>query len=289
MPEDFFSDIWRYLTGAPLRSLIIVVVGVAVVVISRWVLTRVMRRLATAPLPVVDDVGKVVLRDAVTEESRARRVNTLHQLFASTIGAVVAVVVAIMVLGEFGVDVRPLILSAGVVGVAIAFGTQSLVTDVVTGLFMLIENQYNVGDRVELGGPGTLAIGTIEEVGLRVTSVRDDDGRLWYVRNGQILRVANESQGWSLAVVDLSLAPETDLTKVRDDVETWVRDALADPALAGVARPGREPTVSVLDISASAAVLEVQARAEPGQKQRLASVLRRRLYAELARAGIKLA
>lgn len=283
---------WDWFTGAPLRSVVIIVAGVLVVAVARWVLARVMKRLATAPRPVVDESGRVTvtLGDVPNDHSRARRINTLHQLLASTIGVVVTVVVVIMVLAEWGVNVAPLIASAGIVGVAVAFGAQSLVSDIVSGLFMLTESQYNVGDRVELGAAGsTLAAGTIEEVGLRVTTLRDDDGRLWYVRNGQILRVANESQGWSLALVDVALAHGTDVSPVRDQVEDLVRSVIGEDALSGIAMPDEEPSVRVSDISAASAVLQVRVRAEPGQNHRLASILRQRIYRFFTERGIELA
>ncbi|TNU74089.1 mechanosensitive ion channel [Miniimonas arenae] len=292
MAEDQINDAWAWLTGAPLRALIIALFGLLTVIVLRWMLTRVMNRLQRAPLPTVDTTGRVTLTlgDVPADHARIRRLRTLHQLLASTIGVVVGVVTLIMILGTFGVNIAPLIASAGVVGIAVAFGAQSLVSDVVTGLFMLVENQYNVGDRVELGALGNiLAAGTIEEVGLRVTTLRDDDGRLWYVRNGQILRVANESQGWSLAVVEVALAPDTDLSTVREDVQAFVGQQLTDPALAAVALTDRDPVVRVSDISGGAAVLQVRVHAQPGQNQQLASILRRRLYAEFTRTGIKLA
>lgn len=277
---------------AAIRSAIIIAVGALLVVIARWVLGRVVGRLTRAPRATVEKTGKftVTLGSVPLDHARVRRLRTLHQLLASTLTVLVSVVVVSMVLSEFGVDIAPLIASAGVVGVALAFGAQSVVSDLLAGLFMLVENQCNVGDRVELGALGnTLAAGTVEEVGLRVTTIRDDDGRLWYVRNGQILRVANESQGWSLAVVDIALHPDTDLTEARDLVEDLVRTAMTEPALAGLVLPDRDPTVRVSDISATSAVLQVRANAQPGENQRVASVLRRRLYSEFTSRGIKLA
>lgn len=277
---------------AAIRSAIIIAAGALLVVIARWVLGRVVGRLTRAPRATVEKTGKftVTLGSVPLDHARVRRLKTLHQLLASTLTVLVSVVVVSMVLSEFGVDIAPLIASAGVVGVALAFGAQSVVSDLLAGLFMLVENQCNVGDRVELGALGnTLAAGTVEEVGLRVTTIRDDDGRLWYVRNGQILRVANESQGWSLAVVDIALHPDTDLTEARDLVEDLVRTAMTEPALAGLVLPDRDPTVRVSDISATSAVLQVRANAQPGENQRVASVLRRRLYSEFTSRGIKLA
>lgn len=286
------QSLWNWFLGAPLASAIIVVVGLLVVAISRWLLGRIMKRLAAAPLPTVDANGRVtVTLGAVPgEHARARRISTLHQLLSSTIGVVITVVVVIMVLAEWGVDVRPLLASAGIVGLAIAFGAQSIVSDTVSGLLMLTENQYNVGDRVELGTAGSvLAAGIVEEVGLRVTTVRDDDGHLWYVRNGQIVRVANESQGWSLAVVDVALAPGTDVAPVRDEIDALVNSVIAEESMKEIVLPDREPSVRVTDMTADSAVIQVRVPAESGQNHRLASILRQRIYAYLTEHGIALA
>ena len=281
------------------RATLIAVIGTLLLIAIRWGLGRVIRRLTDASPPVSDSgalVGSsggratVTLGDVPTDLARVRRIHTLHQLLSSTLTVVAVVVITTMVLAEFNVNVAPLLASAGVVGVALAFGAQSLVSDLLAGLFMLIENQYNVGDRVELGALGnTLASGTVEEVGLRVTTIRDDEGRLWYVRNGQILRVGNESQGWSLAVLDVALAPDTDISAVRDAVEELVENTLREEALTSIVLPDREATVRVADISATSAVLQVRVHAQPGQNHRLASILRRRLYDEFKRTGIKLA
>ena len=104
-----------------------------------------------------------------------------------------------MVLAEFGVNLGPILASAGIVGLALGFGAQNLVRDFLSGMFMLLEDQYGVGDIVDLGE----ASGTVEAVGLRITTLRDIDGTVWYVRNGEILRVGNKSQGYAVAVVDL--------------------------------------------------------------------------------------
>ena len=104
-----------------------------------------------------------------------------------------------MVLGELGLDLAPLLASAGIAGVALGFGAQNLVKDFIAGLFMLLEDQYGVGDVVDVGE----ASGTVEAVGLRITTIRDGRGVLWYIRNGEIVRVGNKSQGWALVVVDV--------------------------------------------------------------------------------------
>ncbi len=118
----------------------------------------------------------------------------------------------VMVLSELGLNVAPILASAGVLGLAIGFGAQNLVKDFLSGVMMMVEDQYGVGDEVDLGE----AIGTVEHVALRVTRVRDVDGTVWYVRNGEILRVGNASQNWARTVLDVNVSYDQDLRKVRE-------------------------------------------------------------------------
>jgi small-conductance mechanosensitive channel len=118
------------------------------------------------------------------------RASTIGGVLSATLKVAIWIIAIAMALGEFGFDLGPLIASAGVVGVALGLGAQTLVRDVLSGIFMLIEDQYGVGDTVDL-----LEVqGTVEKVGLRVTTVRDTSGTLWYLRNGEILKVGNQSQ-----------------------------------------------------------------------------------------------
>ena len=122
-------------------------------------------------------------------------------MLRSFVSAVVFTMAALLVMGELGFNLAPLLASAGIVGVALGFGAQSLVKDLIAGLFMLLEDQYGVGDTVDLGE----AIGVVESVGLRITTVRDARGVLWYIRNGEIVRVGNKSQGWAMVVIDIPI------------------------------------------------------------------------------------
>ena len=116
-----------------------------------------------------------------------------------------------LILGELGVDLAPLLAGAGVAGLAIGFGAQSLVKDVVSGIFILLEDQYAVGDIVDLGE----ATGVVEDVSLRTTRLRAVDGVVWYVPNGEILRVGNMSQHWSRSLLDIEVAYDTDLSRAK--------------------------------------------------------------------------
>ena len=138
---------------------------------------------------------------AICPERRRQRAEAIGSVLRSFATAAVFSIAALMILGELGVNLAPLLASAGIVGVALGFGAQSLVKDLLAGLFMLLEDQYGVGDVVDVGE----ASGTVEAVGLRITTVRDARGVLWYIRNGEIVRVGNKSQGWALVVVDMPI------------------------------------------------------------------------------------
>lgn len=178
---DRTQKVWSWFSGSPLHILVIIVVAVIAQRIGSRAITRAMNRLASIDL--VHGPGHLAAR----QKERAKTTGTV---LSSTSNAVIWVIALGMILGEFGLNLGPLIASAGVIGIAFGLGAQTIVRDVLAGLFMLIEDQYGVGDRIEV-----LEIsGTVERVGLRITTVRDDAGTLWYLRNGEILKVGNRSQ-----------------------------------------------------------------------------------------------
>jgi small conductance mechanosensitive channel len=191
-----------WLIGKPLAILVIVVGAVLVRWLASKAIDRVVRRAEMAPLP----GGKHGYN------RRAQRAKSLGSLLKSVTTTVVFGIAFVMVLSELGINVAPILASAGVLGLAIGFGAQNLVKDFLSGVMMMIEDQYGVGDEVDLGE----AIGTVEHVALRVTRVRDVDGTVWYVRNGEILRVGNASQNWARTVLDVNVGYDQDLRQVRE-------------------------------------------------------------------------
>ena len=184
-------------------------------------------------------------------------------------------------MASLGVDLGPLILSAGVVGIAIGFGAQSLVKDFLTGVFMILEDQYAVGDVIDTG----VAIGTVEEVGLRLTRLRDDQGVIWYVPHGSIQRIGNRSQGSGLAVVDIPLAYGADVDRASEAILAAVADLKADPEWAKdlLEEP---PTVAVESMTATAVNLQVRQRTRPLRNLPVGRALRERVLPALDAAGI---
>jgi small-conductance mechanosensitive channel len=155
---------------------------------------------------------------------RAQRARTVGSVIRNAATILIFGTAFTMVLGQFGVDLAPVLASAGVLGLAIGFGAQNLVKDFLSGIFMLLEDQYGVGDHVDLGD----AVGTIERVGLRTTTVRDVSGMVWYVRNGTIERVGNGSQDHAVAVLDVPLALDTDVTRATTVAEQAAAEGIEE-------------------------------------------------------------
>ena len=179
-------------------------------------------------------------RSVLQNQRRAQRANTIGSVLKSAVSFIVLVWCVLAILATVGLDVRPFLASAGIIGLAIGFGAQNLVRDFLSGIFMLLEDQYGVGDVVDLGE----ATGTIESVGLRVTTLRDVSGTLWYCRNGEIVRVGNMSQGYAVAVLDLPIARTADVDHAcevanrvvveRAGADDLAQDVLEPPELWGV-------------------------------------------------------
>lgn len=180
MSENLQSAL-NWLGGTPLRIILILTSAIAIQYFGTRAITRAMNRLASTDL--ILGPGNMVTR----QKERARTTGTV---LSSTLNSIVWIIALAMLMGEFGFNLGPLIASAGVIGVALGLGAQTIVRDVLSGIFMLVEDQYGVGDKVEV-----LDVkGTVEKVGLRITTIRDSSGTLWYLRNGEILKVGNLSQ-----------------------------------------------------------------------------------------------
>lgn len=176
-----FHQAWDWFGGAPLHILAIVAIALIAQRVGSRAITRAMNRLSET------DLLPGPRRSGVRQKERAKTAGTVLR---SAMNATIFIISISMVLSEFGLNLGPLIASAGVIGVALGLGAQTIVRDVLAGIFMLIEDQYGVGDFIEV-----LEVkGVVESVGLRITTVRSDDGILWYIRNGEILKLGNRSQ-----------------------------------------------------------------------------------------------
>ncbi len=233
-----------------------------------------------APKIVPDALGKAV--PDVTDPRREARLRSISAVVGSTASMIIWVIAVITCLGRLGIDLAPLIAGAGIAGIALGFGAQSLVKDCIAGLFMLLEDQYGIGDVVDLDE----ATGTVEKISLRTTVLRGADGTVWHVPNGVVQRVGNRSQLWSVAIVDVTVAYDNDLSTTRgviadcvDDVchgDTWRDSVIEEPKLLGVE-----------SLSADGVTIRVTVKTKPGVQWALQRTLREALKRALDDAGIE--
>ena len=213
----------------------------------------------------------------------AARATTLSHVLRSGASAVIWTIAGAMILAELGVALGPLIAGAGIAGVALGFGAQSLVKDFISGTFMLIEDQYGVGDIIDAGE----ASGTVEAVSLRTTRLRDVSGTVWHIPNGNILRVGNMSQQWARALLDVSLAVDTEVDHAEDVIKRVADGVWTDPAWRGDIL--EEPEVwGVEKLGPDAIVIRLVVKTKPAEQFAVLRELRRRLPAAFAGEGIEL-
>ena len=280
------------LIGRPLTIAMLL----ALFFVIRWILNRLVDRLVASAedgvLP--DKISRFGLRGRATQRAEARdlatatrrvqRAKTMGDLLKSVITGLLIAIFGTMILSELGVNIAPIIASAGIIGIALGFGAQSLVKDFLSGIFMIFEDQYGVGDVVDLGE----ASGTIEAVSLRVTRLRDLNGTVWYVPNGEIMRVGNMSQNWSRAVVDIKVDYHEDLTRVKSVLRDVAHDLWEDDDFRGVVI--EEPEVTGVELfDPDGVTLRVLLKTQPMEQWAIARALRERIKARFDHEGIEIA
>lgn len=213
--QDNLVDVnwwWNVVVPHLFRAAVIIIAAI----VFRRILIRAINRLVKSKVQkkkVGVDGKSAPSTTAVIDAKRAmQRSETLGSLFKNVATIIIYTFASLMVLSVLGFPVAPLLAGAGILGVALAFGAQSLVADFLSGIFIIMEDQYGVGDVADVGD----ATGTVEEVTLRITKIRSVDGVLWFVRNGEIVRVGNKSQNWSRTVLDVSVAYQTDLAQAKE-------------------------------------------------------------------------
>jgi len=270
-----FADWADVLIGTPLAILGLILFGVVV----RWALHRIVGRIARRA-----EKGVLPERlDAASLARRAQRAETMAGVFQSVITVVVIAVVTTMILSEVGVNIAPIIASAGIIGIALGFGAQSLVKDFLSGIFIFMEDQYGVGDVVDLGE----ASGSVEAVTLRMTRLRDVNGTVWFVPNGEIVRVGNQSKNWSRAVVDVGVGYGEDLARVQQVLREVAHDLWEDEDFKGIII--EEPEVTGVEmLAADSVTIRVMIKTAPLQQWAVARTLRQRIKARFDYDGIEI-
>lgn len=266
-------------------------IKIVVILIAAFILRAMLRK-------VIDRIttpGKEGKKPGLLKPLRERAPQALGNLIserreqrARTIGSVLKSIVTILIFGiafleimiVVGMDITPVLTSAGILGVAIGFGAQNLVKDFLAGMFMLLEDQYGVGDVVDLG-PAT---GTVEAVALRTTTIRDTGGTVWYVRNGEILRVGNSSQGFAVAVVDLPLSYGANLAEATQVLDRTAREvADKDPLKSDIT--AKPEVLGVEKFTPEGITLRVTVKTRPGRQWAVQRNLRAQLMPALEEAG----
>lgn len=218
---------------------------------------------------------------ALVAERRHQRVRALGSVLRSAASVTIFTIAGVVVLGDLGINLAPLLASAGVVGVAIGFGAQNLVRDYLSGIFMLAEDQYGVGDVITVGG----ATGTVETVTLRITRLRDVNGIVWHIRNGAIEQVGNESQGWARAVIDFPVPYEADLSTIRTILSGAAETMWNEPSWRAVML--EQPEVwGAQEVSSAEVTMRIVVKTAPLRQWEVGREMRARVKAALDAAGI---
>ncbi len=285
--ETICNAVWDLTDNQDLADYSDTLIGRPLALIGLFLLAFVLRWVAHKAIDrVASRAAKGVLPDRVNlivTERRRQRAEAIASLFKSIVTGLITMVFGTMMLSEIGVDIAPIIASAGIVGLALGFGAQSLVKDFLSGVFMIIEDQFGVGDQVDLGE----AIGTVEAVTLRITRVRDVDGTVWYVPNGQIVRVGNQSQNWARTVLDIKVAYHEDLARVRRVLGEVAHDLWEDDDFKG--QVIEEPSVwGVQDLTIDGVTVRVVLKTTPGEQWAVAREMRQRVKARFDHEGIEM-
>jgi small conductance mechanosensitive channel len=272
---------WSDWLATGLRIALILVVAV----ILRFLVRRAISRFVARSHRNADAEasGRALRGLLVNAERRRQRSAAVGSVLRSVASILIMGTALLIVLSALGIDLAPLLASAGVAGVAVGFGARNLVTDVLTGMFMLLEDQYGVGDRIDAGE----ASGTVLEIGLRATKLRGDDGVIWYVRNGEIKRVGNLSQGWATAGVDVQVRAGADVDEVRS-VITAAGEELAKTEPWDELLWDRVEVLGLDSVTLESMVVRVSARTMPGKALAVERELRLRIKRALDRRGIEI-
>ncbi|MDQ1010739.1 small-conductance mechanosensitive channel [Streptomyces sp. V4I23] len=271
---------WSTWLNTGLRIALILVVALVLRMLVRRALTKLIERMNRSAQAVE---GTTLGGLLVNAERRRQRSEAIGSVLRSIASFVILGTAFLMILGAFKIDLAPLLASAGVAGVAIGFGARNLVTDFLSGVFMIMEDQYGVGDSVDAG----VASGEVIEVGLRVTKLRGDNGEIWYVRNGEIKRIGNLSQGWATAGVDVTVRSSEDLDQVKAVIGE-VADDLAKDEPWNEQLWGPVEVLGLTEVLLESMTFRVSAKTMPGKSFGVERELRWRIKRAFDAAGIRI-
>jgi small conductance mechanosensitive channel len=280
------DTVQAWLVTDGLRILLTLVLAVVALWVLRRLIDRVVDTMTSRSAQRLAESGRagraIAAATGLADERQRQRVETVASLLRSIVTFVVVTLAVLTIMALLGIPLGPLLASAGVAGVALGFGAQSLVKDFLAGVFMIMEDQYGVGDVIDTGE----AVGTVEEVTLRITRLRDAAGVTWYVRNGEIIRIGNTSQGYATAIVDMPVSYAENVERVLAVVRDTATAMGEDPAWEE--RFVEPPEVlGVESIVGSTMTIRILARCVPGENFAVQRELRERLKVALDEAGVQ--
>lgn len=277
----WLGDNWAVWLASGLRIIFVCVIAVVLRYVIRRAITKLISRMNRRAE--VADSGNALRGLLVNSERRRQRSEAIGSVLRNVASFVILGTAALTVLSGLGINLAPLLASAGVAGVALGFGARNLVTDLLAGMFMLLEDQYGVGDRVDVGE----ASGIVLEIGLRVTQLRGDGGEIWYIRNGEIKRVGNLSQGWAMARLDVQVRASEDLDEVRAAIATAGEEMAKTPPWDELLWEPVE-VLGLDDVTLDSMVLRVSAKTMPEKSLGVERELRWRIKKALDQRGIQI-
>lgn len=268
--SDLWSKVWPWLLDHGVKIVSIVLVA--------YIIDKLLKRFIRRVVRVA-----VVADENSAEGEEERREDTLIRVFSWVVNVVVYLIATLMILQEFGIPIGPLLTGAGIVGVAVGFGSQYLVKDIITGFFLILENQYRIGDEVDFGGTR----GIVEDITLRVTTLRDLDGTVHSVPHGDIMRVSNFSKSFARINFDIGVSYSADIDKVIDIVNKIGAELAAEPEWSDkiISAP---KFLRVNDLGDSSVVVKIVGETKPKLQYEVTGELRKRIKVAFDKEGIEI-
>lgn len=253
-------------------------VKILIIAAAAWLINIILVRIISKTVRIA-----VVKDDDMTPEAEEKRENTLIRIFNGALRIIIFLLAFMMILQEAGIEIGPLLASAGIVGLAVGFGGQYLIRDIITGLFIILENQYRIGDVVNIDGTG----GSVEDISLRLTTLRDLDGTMHHIPHGDIKRVSNLSKKFSRINLDIGISYSSDLEHVIDVINRTGKELAEDPVYKDsfISPPA---FLRVNDFADSAIMVKILADTLPLRQWELTGELRKRLKIAFDREGIEI-
>lgn len=254
--------------------------GVKIILIAAgaWILNKILCRI------IIRAVRIAVVRDKnMTEEAERQREDTLIRIFTGATRIVIIILAVLMILQEAGIKIGPILAGAGIAGVAIGFGGQYLIKDIITGLFLIIENQYRIGDVVNINSTG----GTVQDISLRKTTLRDLDGTVHHIPHGTITQVSNLSQDFARVNLDIGVSYNTNLERLIEIINKTGEELAEDPNYKEfiISAP---KFLRVNEFADSAIIVKILGETKPLKQWEIAGEYRKRLKIAFDREGIEI-